>query len=166
MVESIGGSLISSRLERKSPADPRTVRNLQKRIQRNFTTLREHMAVLHTWDCAAADEISASHPEPPTEEQITECGQGRYPWRPQGLAATALPHLASRYRDARAEVRLSFCSCNCVSIAERVLCGSHYLEEPLDSLSTILTLFASCLLIEASQCSAVIGVSCRGFYEH
>ena len=90
MVEAIGGVLIASRLQRKTLADPRTVRNLQKRIQHSFVTLREHMAV---------------HLEPPSEEQIQACSHGTYPWRPQGRAATALPHLAARYRDARAEVR-------------------------------------------------------------
>lgn len=104
-MEAIGGVLIASRLQRKTLADPRTVRNLQKRIQHSFVTLREHMAVLHTWDCAAADEAMAVHLEPPSEEQIQACSHGTYPWRPQGRAATALPHLAARYRDARAEVR-------------------------------------------------------------
>ena len=48
MLEAIGGTLIASRLERKTLADARNVRNLQKRIQHDFKTLREHMAVLHT----------------------------------------------------------------------------------------------------------------------
>ena len=119
-VESIGSHLIASRLERQSPAGTRNVRNLNKRIQHDWKTLRENVAVIHTWDCAAASEMSVPLPAPLTEEQIQDCGRGIYPWRPEGQAATALPYLAARYRDAFAEVRIEF-KCKCIFVQAHLL---------------------------------------------
>ena len=120
------------------------IRGIARRLMRSVRHIRSHPRRSRSRNAAKADTRGA-HRVWRRQHCCT--------WRP----GTATPGLRCSCHSLHATVS---------QLLKRVLCGSHYLEEPLDSLSTILTLFASCLLIEASQCSAVIGVSCRGFYEH
>jgi hypothetical protein len=103
-VEASSITIMTSRLERKTPGSTQNVRSVRNRIQRARKSMRENLAVMYTWQGAAAAEDNSALPEPLTQAQFDSLADGIYPWRPEGRAATALPYLAARYRDAFAEV--------------------------------------------------------------
>lgn len=103
-MEAASITIMTSRLERKAPGSTSVVKSVRNRIQRGYKAMRANLAVMYTWQALVAAADSSPPPPPLTDAQFYSLPDGIYPWRPEGQAATALPYLAAKYRDASAEV--------------------------------------------------------------
>lgn len=106
-VEASGGAITTLRAERDAGTGGLDMRAYRDRITRHFDAMRDHLATIHMYEIEKAAAQGLGPPEPGALEEVLEqletCD---FPWQTGGAAASALPHLAARYRDADAEARL------------------------------------------------------------
>jgi hypothetical protein len=104
MVEASGGAITTLRAERDNGTSGLNKRACRDRIKRLFESMRDDLATINAFEIQKATAEGTEPPLPSISEDVmAKLRECEYPWQTAGAAASALPHLAARYRDADAE---------------------------------------------------------------